>query len=512
MASLHQTSTVETPDIGVPATEFGASLREIRLAHQRKLSDVSDDLRIRQVFLRAIEAGNFDELPGPAYAVGFVRAYADYLGLDVEEVVRTFKELGGGFNRQTSLVPPSPVAEGKLPTGSVLLVAGMLAATAYGGWLYVSADGKDAGDVVAGLSQRIAALVGMSAEPELPASPSTPAAVAAAEPPAAVVQENPVATDIAARVESTAGDEAAAEAAVPAEPSAAESAGADTAPGQGDTSSEQVETAPAAGAADSAAASETAAPETAATEPPAPPSTTAIEIPAAPAPGPPPAPPPTDSQPEPAPTAAAPGPTPARPPVSDAPSPVSGAMTQTPAEPAAAAAMPPQPEAATEAASAAPAAGAESPAEPVSAAVAASSAATPPEARPETQASAPVTQQEPPSNSAPSPPAATPALQQTAAVPATPSRQMRVTVRATANTWVEVLRGDKQMVFSRMMQSGEAVDLPVLPGMTLSTGNAGGLVLMIDGEALPPLGPHGAIRRNVALDAKSLLKKTGRAQ
>ncbi len=89
---------------------------------------------------------------------------------------------------------------------------------------------------------------------------------------------------------------------------------------------------------------------------------------------------------------------------------------------------------------------------------------------------------------------------------------MRITVRATANTWVEVRRSDKQTVFSRMMQSGEAVDLPVLPGMTLSTGNAGGIEIMVDGEVLPPLGPRGAIRRNVALDAESLLKKTGRAQ
>lgn len=63
-----------------------------------------------------------------------------------------------------------------------------------------------------------------------------------------------------------------------------------------------------------------------------------------------------------------------------------------------------------------------------------------------------------------------------------------------------------------MMQTGEAVDLPVFPGMTLSTGNAGGIEIVIDGEVLPPLGPLGAIRRNVALDAETLLKKTGRAQ
>ena len=42
--------------------------------------------------LKAIEDSRFQELPGPTYAVGFVRTYGSYLGLDGEDVVRRFRE------------------------------------------------------------------------------------------------------------------------------------------------------------------------------------------------------------------------------------------------------------------------------------------------------------------------------------------------------------------------------------------------------------------------------------
>src|SRR6202012_2874631 len=61
---------------------IGGLLRRRREEIQQDIEDVSRQLRIRSVYLRAIEEGRFQELPGAAYAVGFVRAYADYLGLD----------------------------------------------------------------------------------------------------------------------------------------------------------------------------------------------------------------------------------------------------------------------------------------------------------------------------------------------------------------------------------------------------------------------------------------------
>ena len=74
-------SETESPDFSKGATtelnaaELGGMLRETRSAFKRELSDVAAELRIRLVYLEAIEEGRLDRLPGPAYASGFVRAF-----------------------------------------------------------------------------------------------------------------------------------------------------------------------------------------------------------------------------------------------------------------------------------------------------------------------------------------------------------------------------------------------------------------------------------------------------
>ena len=65
------------------------------------LPDVATALRIRLPYLEAIEDGRWPELPGNAYALGFVRAYAKLLGLDPEEMARRFRAEAGACERQT---------------------------------------------------------------------------------------------------------------------------------------------------------------------------------------------------------------------------------------------------------------------------------------------------------------------------------------------------------------------------------------------------------------------------
>src|SRR5919197_5626866 len=67
--------------------EIGSSLREARTRRGLALSDVERDTRIRTRYLTALEEERFDALPGPAYAKGFLRTYADYLGLDAQQFV-----------------------------------------------------------------------------------------------------------------------------------------------------------------------------------------------------------------------------------------------------------------------------------------------------------------------------------------------------------------------------------------------------------------------------------------
>ena len=74
----------------------GETLRRARLAKKLELQDVAAYLCIRARFLEALENGNTKELPGDAYAQGFVRSYAAYLGLDADKTVAEYKrEMSG---------------------------------------------------------------------------------------------------------------------------------------------------------------------------------------------------------------------------------------------------------------------------------------------------------------------------------------------------------------------------------------------------------------------------------
>jgi hypothetical protein len=62
--------------------EIGASLREARSRRGLSLEDVQKRLRIRDRYLVALEEERWDALPGEAYVKGFLRTYAEFLGLD----------------------------------------------------------------------------------------------------------------------------------------------------------------------------------------------------------------------------------------------------------------------------------------------------------------------------------------------------------------------------------------------------------------------------------------------
>jgi transcriptional regulator with XRE-family HTH domain len=70
--------------------EIGSSLREERLRRGIELTQVAADTCIRARYLRALEEGRFDLLPGTAYVRGFLRTYASYLGLDEERFVHEY--------------------------------------------------------------------------------------------------------------------------------------------------------------------------------------------------------------------------------------------------------------------------------------------------------------------------------------------------------------------------------------------------------------------------------------
>ena len=116
----------------------GAMLRQQREALRLDLTEVAAALRIRLAYLEALEAGRADELPGAVYAIGFIRAYAGYLGLDNREMLRLFKQQSTRLAAKPDLAFLMPLGERSRSGGGMLLVALILAVCAYGGWFYLS--------------------------------------------------------------------------------------------------------------------------------------------------------------------------------------------------------------------------------------------------------------------------------------------------------------------------------------------------------------------------------------
>ncbi len=70
--------------------EIGSSLREARLRQGFDLVEAEAATKIRSKYLRALEDERFELLPAQTYVKGFLRSYADYLGLDGQLYVDEF--------------------------------------------------------------------------------------------------------------------------------------------------------------------------------------------------------------------------------------------------------------------------------------------------------------------------------------------------------------------------------------------------------------------------------------
>lgn len=82
--------------------QLGSTLCRTRQEKKLTLEDIEAQTRIRSRYLQAIEAGKLDELPEPVYTQGFIRRYADALGLNGIEMANSFPT----GDRQQNLIKP----------------------------------------------------------------------------------------------------------------------------------------------------------------------------------------------------------------------------------------------------------------------------------------------------------------------------------------------------------------------------------------------------------------------
>ncbi len=86
--------------------DIGQRLQQARQQNQLSIHDVSHRLKLRKQYLEALEAGDWQQLPGDAYAIGFLKQYARLLQLDLEQEIEQIKS--GEYRLTSPLTFPDP--------------------------------------------------------------------------------------------------------------------------------------------------------------------------------------------------------------------------------------------------------------------------------------------------------------------------------------------------------------------------------------------------------------------
>ena len=113
---------------------IGAELSGARIAQGMQIAEVAQLLRISKHYLKDIEAGSFDQLPGPTYVSGYLRSYARVVGLDAVALTNRYREL---LNGETAAIHYKFPVDSQHPQRSGAMVASiivMFAIVGYGGW------------------------------------------------------------------------------------------------------------------------------------------------------------------------------------------------------------------------------------------------------------------------------------------------------------------------------------------------------------------------------------------
>ncbi len=101
----------------------GDILRKTREHYGQSLAEVEANLRIRGSQLEALEKLRLDKLPGRVYAIGFVRSYSEYLGLDGDKMVHLFKAQSVGKRNKPNLQFPVTYDENNTPNIVIILIS-----------------------------------------------------------------------------------------------------------------------------------------------------------------------------------------------------------------------------------------------------------------------------------------------------------------------------------------------------------------------------------------------------
>ena len=115
--------------------KVGGMLRDARTKKGYSLDEAAKELCIRKSFLEAIESSNYEEIPEPPYGIGFIRSYAEFLGLNSSRIVQLFKEETDAKNQKEDVYVLEPQAEATMPNKKYLAISVLAVVLLYAIWL-----------------------------------------------------------------------------------------------------------------------------------------------------------------------------------------------------------------------------------------------------------------------------------------------------------------------------------------------------------------------------------------
>ena len=133
----------------------GAFLRRCRETRHETLNHVSQALRIRVPYLKAIEECEWQALPNSVYARAFLRSYAIHVEADPDQVLSRAEAALESKPGPDTPLPPMPARDRSLPGGALIGASVLLAIAAYAGWYYFSVQQLRDERVVAALPDRL---------------------------------------------------------------------------------------------------------------------------------------------------------------------------------------------------------------------------------------------------------------------------------------------------------------------------------------------------------------------
>lgn len=119
---------------------IGSTLRDARVRRDISLQQVEDDTKIRIKYIQAMENEDFDVLPSGMYVKGFLRTYAEYLGIDYQMILDEYNERYGSGEYREHVIQPPQTAKPRPPRKHqsylyvAILAVAIIAVLAYLGW------------------------------------------------------------------------------------------------------------------------------------------------------------------------------------------------------------------------------------------------------------------------------------------------------------------------------------------------------------------------------------------